>query len=56
MGMLTNNIVNLAHRNLNLQRELDGAHRSLDKQAQNRQQIVRQAIDFMQSDLEIRSV
>ena len=52
MGMLANNIVNLAHRNLDLQRALDGANRSLDRRAQNRQQIVRQAIDFMQSNLE----
>lgn len=53
MGMIANTIANLAHRNLNLERELDGARLAAeDRRAAERREIVRKAIDFMQENLE----
>lgn len=48
MGMIANTIANLAHRNLSLERELDGERKSVAA----RREIVRKAIDFMQENLE----
>jgi AraC-like DNA-binding protein len=52
MGMIANTIANLAHRNLTLERELDGARQAADRRAAERREIVRRAIDFMQENLE----
>jgi AraC-like DNA-binding protein len=53
LGMIANTIANLAHRNLALQRELDGVRRaSAKRRALERREIVRRAIDFMQDHLE----
>jgi AraC-like DNA-binding protein len=53
LGMIANTIANLAHRNLALQRELDGVRRaSAERRALERREIVRRAIDFMQDHLE----
>ncbi len=54
MGMIANTIANLAHRNLTLERELDGARRAVDeRRAFERREMVRKAIDFMQENLEM---
>lgn len=53
MGMIANTIANLAHRNLNLQRELDGVQQTArDRRAAERRALVRRAVDFMQENLE----
>jgi AraC-like DNA-binding protein len=53
MGMIANTIANLAHRNLTLEYELDGARQAAtNRRAVDRHEIVRQAIDFMQDNLE----
>ena len=53
MGMIANTIANLAHRNLNLEQELDGVRKAaVDRRLAARQEIVRKAIDFMQQNLE----
>jgi AraC-like DNA-binding protein len=52
LGMIANTIANLAHRNRYLERELDGARRSVGQRAFYRKEIVRRAIDFMQANLE----
>ncbi len=52
MGMMVNNIIALSHRNLALERELEGTRRTLYGHVQTRQETVRRAIDFMQQNLE----
>lgn len=53
LGMIANTIANLAHRNLTLERELDGVRKeAAERRAFERREIVRKAIDFMQEHLE----
>jgi AraC-like DNA-binding protein len=52
MGTIANSIANLAHRNLALERELKSAKRVRQSKAAYHTEIVRQAIDFMQENLE----
>lgn len=51
MGMIANTIANLAHKNLTLEREIEGL-RSSNLRDQQRRAIVEQAINFMQENLE----
>ncbi len=54
MGMIANMIANLAHRNLNLEQELDGVRQAaVDRRIIERRETVRKAIDFMQENLEV---
>ncbi|HVO70964.1 MAG TPA: helix-turn-helix domain-containing protein, partial [Aggregatilineaceae bacterium] len=52
LGMIANTIANLAHRNRSLERELEGTRGSAGQRTLYRREIVRKAIDFMQSNLE----
>jgi AraC-like DNA-binding protein len=52
MGMIANTIANLAHRNRNLEQELIGARSATEKRETERRALVRNAIDFMQANLE----
>ncbi len=53
MGMIANTIANLAHRNLTLERELDGARKAApERRLAERRDMVRKAIDYMQENLE----
>jgi AraC-like DNA-binding protein len=54
MGMIANMIANLAHRNLNLEQELNGVRQAaVDRRIIERRETVRKAIDFMQENLEV---
>jgi AraC-like DNA-binding protein len=53
LGTIANTIANLAHRNRTLERELKSAKRIRRGKALYQQEIVRQAIDFMQANLEM---
>lgn len=52
LGMIANMIANLAHTNLKLERELLGVRSQADTRMAERYEIIRKAIDFMQSNLE----
>jgi AraC-like DNA-binding protein len=52
LGMIANTIANLAHTNLKLERELLGVRSSGEIRAAQRRDLVRQAIDYMQANLE----
>lgn len=53
MGMIANTIANLAHRNLNLERELVSARQSeAERRAAERRAIVQKAVDYMRENLE----
>jgi AraC-like DNA-binding protein len=53
LGLFANSIPNLVHRNLQLQRELDHARRAMRQGSRQPKEIVQQAIDFMQANLEV---
>jgi AraC-like DNA-binding protein len=52
MGMIANNIANLAHRNLKLEGELDVVRSAAQRRQLERREIVRKAIDYMKQNLE----
>jgi AraC-like DNA-binding protein len=52
MGMIANNMANLAHRNLQLERELVGARSGAEQRLRERRELVNKAVDLMQQHLE----
>lgn len=51
-GLIANTIANLMHRNVHLERELAGVRGLITQRAQQRKELVRQSIDFMEENLE----
>jgi AraC-like DNA-binding protein len=52
MGMIANNMANLAHRNLQLESELIGVRSSTEQRLRERRLLVEKAIEYMQFHLE----
>lgn len=52
MGVISNTIANLAHRNLALENELNTIRQTISQKARYRHEIVRRAIQFMKNHLE----
>ncbi len=52
MGMIANTIASLTHRNLALERELNAVRQTVARRSLEKQEIVRQAVTFMQNNLE----
>jgi transcriptional regulator GlxA family with amidase domain len=52
MGMIANTIANLAHHNRHLRSELDEARKAIGQRSQQRKELIRRAIDYMERNLE----